>query len=182
MSNGNSYNSRNNRRGILKNMKKKDSESNSDNNSQNSVQKLNNSKNNSNDKSKSKSDSKSYSKSNSKSESDNSKRLSSNSNESDKASYNDIESDNEKDIPKKTMEFMTKKMTETDNGISENEIRKNNIEINDDEDIGENYEDDFSENVSREVKYFYPKQTNAPNSSYFSEEKPRIMNRLSNFQ
>ena len=182
MSNGNSYNSRNNRRGILKNMKKKDSESNSDNNSQNSVQKLNDSKNNSNDKSKSKSDSKSYSKSNSKSESDNSKRLSSNSNESDKASYNDIESDNEKDIPKKTMEFMTKKMTETDNGISENEIRKNNIEINDDEDIGENYEDDFSENVSREVKYFYPKQTNAPNSSYFSEEKPRIMNRLSNFQ
>ena len=162
-------------------MKKKDSESNSDNNSQNSVQKLNNNRNNHNDKNKS--DSKSYSKSNSKSESDNSKRLSSNSNESGKASYNDIESDNEKDIPKKTMEFMSKKMTETDNGISENEIRKNNIEINDDEDIGENYyEDDFSENVSREVKYFYPKQTNAPKSSYFSEEKPKIMNRLSNFQ
>ena len=191
LSNGNSINSRN-RKGILKNMKKKKEDSESNNtDSQNSVDKL---KNNNNDVSISKSDNKSDNKSNSdsnsnsKSESDNksnSKRLSSISNESDNASYNDADSDNEKDIPKKTMEFMTKNNMETDNGISGNEIRKKNTNTNnneDDEDIGENYDDDFSENVSKEIKYFYPKQSKAPTSSYFSEEKPRIMNRLSNFQ
>ena len=119
----------------------------------------------------------------------NSNKNSSGSNGSDDASYNDIDDDYEKDIPKKTMEFMTRNNPNLDNGISNNDIRKKITSINDnnddddedDDDIGENYDDDFSENVSREVKYFYPKQSQPPSSSYFSAEKPRVANRFSNF-
>jgi len=81
------------------------------------------------------------------------------------------------------MEFMNKNNLDTDNGLNINDLRKKNTSINDDdEDIGENYDDDFSENVSREIKYFNPKQSQAPTSSYFTEEKQRVMNRFSNFQ
>ena len=87
----------------------------------------------------------------------------------DNASYNDIDSDFEKDIPKKTMEYMSRR-------------RNNSIKEDDNEDIGENYDDDFSENMSREIKYFYPKQTQAIRSKYFNNEKPRIINRATNYK
>ena len=87
----------------------------------------------------------------------------------DNASYNDIDSDFEKDIPKKTMEYMSRR-------------RNNSIKEDDNEDIGENYDDDFSENMSREIKYFYPKQTQAIRSKYFNNEKPKIINRATNYK
>ena len=116
------------------------------------------------------------------SQSSNSKKKSSNG--SDDASYNDKDSDDEKDIPKKTMEYMSKNNLDKNNGIRKNDIGKKITSINDydddDEDIGENYDDEYSENMSRDVKYFFPKQSQAPSSYYFAEEKPRIMNRFNN--
>ena len=140
--------------------------------------------NNSSKKSKTKSDNTSKTVSNeSKSKSNNSKKKSSSG--SDDASYNDVEdSDNEKDIPKKTMEYMSRNNLEGKNGFKNKDLGKKVTSINDyddeDEDIGENYDDEYSENVSREIKYFNPKQSQAPSSYYFSEEKPRFMNRIYN--
>ena len=132
------------------------------------------------------SSSKSKNKSNySKTGSNNSKSKSSkkkSSSGSDNASYNDIDSDLEKDIPKKTMEYMSRNHLET----NKKDIRKKstiiNDDDNDDDDIGENYDEEYSENMSREVKYFYPKQSQVPSSNYFKEEKPRILNRFQNFK
>ena len=73
-----------------------------------------------------------------------------------------IESNEDDDIPKKTMEFMNnknnKKMNETDDF---------------DDDIGENYEDEFSERIEKEVKYFNPKQSNVPNFKHYENKIPR---------
>ena len=130
------------------------------------------------------SSSKSKSKSNSKTESNNSKSNSSKnksgSSGSDNASYNDIDTDLEKDIPKKTMEYMCRNNLET----NKKDIRKKSTILNDedDDDIGENYDEEYSENMNREVKYFYPKQSKVPSSNYFKEEKPRILNRLQNYE
>ena len=82
------------------------------------------------------------------------------------------------------MEYMSKNNLETNNRIKNKDLKNNKTSINDvedDDDIGENYEDDFSENVSREIKYFNPTQTKAPSSYYFSEEKPRILNRFQKY-
>ena len=84
------------------------------------------------------------------------------------------------------MEYMSRNTNNhtLDNGLSNDDVRKKVTSINDnndDEDIGENYEDDFSENVSREIKYFNPKQSQAPSSSYFIDEKQRVANRFKNF-
>jgi len=79
---------------------------------------------------------------------------------------------------------MSKNNLDKNNGIRKNDIGKKITSINDydddDEDIGENYDDEYSENMSRDVKYFFPKQSQAPSSYYFAEEKPRIMNRFNN--
>ena len=181
-SNSNSKNKNNKKvkKGILRNKKKN---VNNKNNNKSETESNNTSK----SKSKNKSDSKSETESNnSKSKSKNSSKKKSGSSGSDNASYNDIDSDFEKDIPKKTMEYMSKNNLETNNGIKNKDIKKNVTSINDveddDDDIGENYEDDFSENVSREIKYFNPKQTKAPSSYYFCEEKPRILNRFQNYK
>jgi len=63
--------------------------------------------------------------------------------------YNDLDENDEEDIPKKTMEF-----------INNNQLIQKKInQISDDEDdMGENYGDEFSEKMAREVKYFNPKQ------------------------
>ena len=81
--------------------------------------------------------------------------------------YSNTNSDNidddEDDIPKKTMEFMNNKNT-------------NNKKINesdDFDDIGENYEDEFSEKIDREVKYFNPKQSTVPNLLRQENKNPR---------
>ena len=175
------------------------SNNNSDNNSRNKKNKLRNinkKKSKNKNKSISKSNSNSISNSNSKNSlnSSNSSSIrknskkksgSSGSNESDNASYNDIDSDTEKDIPKKTMEYMSRNHLDTDNGIKRKNFEKKNTSINDeddDADIGENYEDDFSENMSREVKYFYPKQSKISPSHYFNEEKPTVINRSSKYK
>ena len=198
-SNGNDKNFRNNKNNLRNKKKtkiKKESESGSESNSQKNIHKNNSSKSNSEDSNKS--NSKKYnsgSGSSSKSNTDKNSSGSSNKNgknkknsgsseSDDDASYNDIDSDCEKDIPKKTMEFMNKNNLDTDNGLNVNDLRKKNTSINDDddEDIGENYDDNFSENVSREIKYFNPKQSQTPTSSYFTEEKQRVTNRFSNFQ
>jgi hypothetical protein len=166
-----------------KNKKKQsESESSSQKSNSNSNSETNSKKSNSGSNSK-----KSNKKSKSESESEsNSNKNSSGSNGSDDASYNDIDDDFEKDIPKKTMEYMSRNTNNhtLDNGLRNDDVRKKVTSINDnddDEDIGENYEDDFSENVSREIKYFNPKQSQAPSSSYFTDEKQRVANRFKNF-
>ena len=142
--------------------------------------KVSKNKNKNKNKSESESDNKSISKTESDKNSQSSKK--SDSSGSDNASYNDIDSNFEKDIPKKTMEYMNK--NNLNNGFKKDDIRKKITSINDDDDdddIGENYEDDFSENVSREVKYFNPKQSQPPNFHYFNEERPKL-NRFQNYQ
>ena len=80
--------------------------------------------------------------------------------------YSNTNSDNiddEDDIPKKTMEYMNNKNT-------------NNKKINesdDFDDIGENYEDEFSEKIDREVKYFNPKQSTVPSLLRQENKNPR---------
>ena len=75
-----------------------------------------------------------------------------------------IESNEEDDIPKKTMEFMNNKDNKN----------KNMKETDDfDDDIGENYEDEFSERMNKEVKYFNPKQSNVPNFKHYENKVPR---------
>ena len=105
-------------------------------------------------------------------------------NDSDDASYNDIDSDIEKDVPKKTMEYMSKKNLDTNNGIKKKNNRKSaqRNDNDDDDDIGENYSDEFSENVSRDEKYFFPKQTQPTRSYYFSDEKNHVINRFPNYK
>ena len=73
-----------------------------------------------------------------------------------------IESNEEDDIPKKTMEFMNK-----------NNNNKNMNETDDFDDIGENYEEEFSERMNKEVKYFNPKQSNVPNFKHYENKIPR---------
>ena len=77
-----------------------------------------------------------------------------------------MESNGEDDIPKKTMEFIN----------NEKNKKKINNESDDFDDIGENYEDEFSEKMSREVKYFNPKQSNVPNFKYYENKIPRNKN------
>ena len=74
-----------------------------------------------------------------------------------------IESNEEDDIPKKTMEFMNKN----------NNNNKNMNETDDFDDIGENYEEEFSERMNKEVKYFNPKQSNVPNFKHYENKIPR---------
>ena len=81
-----------------------------------------------------------------------------------------MESNGEDDIPKKTMEFIN----------NEKNKKKINNESDDFDDIGENYEDEFSEKMSREVKYFNPKQSNVPNFKYYENKIPR--NKIGNFK
>ena len=119
-----------------------------------------NSKNSKNMKNNNIKDSYSYSNSNS-----NSKNIKS----SDKASYNDTDSDIQKDIPKKTMEYMSRYRID---GIST--IKKNNnsgISSNEDT-VGENYNEEFSEKMGSELNYFFPKQAISKNRShnYFNEK------------
>jgi len=88
---------------------------------------------------------------------------------SDKASYNDTDSDIQKDIPKKTMEYMSRYRFD---GIST--IKKNNnsgISSNEDT-VGENYNEEFSEKMGSELNYFFPKQAISKNRShnYFNEK------------
>ena len=162
-------------------------------NKKNKLKDKKNVKNNNKNKNKKKSESNSNSNSNSMNNSSTSKFNSSKSssgkdkkgNESDYASYNDIDSDIEKDVPKKTMEYMSKKNMDTNNGIKKNNINRKSGPRNDnddDEDIGENYSDEFSENVSRDEKYFFPKQTQPTRSYYFSDEKNHVINRFPNFK
>ena len=81
--------------------------------------------------------------------------------------YSNTNSDNidddEDDIPKKTMEYMNNKNTN---------IKKIN-ESDDFDDIGENYEDEFSEKIDREVKYFNPKQSTVPSLLRQENKNPR---------
>ena len=166
--------------------KQSESETSSQKSNSNSNSETNSKKSNTGSNSKQSNSKKSNSDSGNKSKS-NSNKNSSGSNGSDDASYNDIDDDFDKDIPKKTMEFMSRNTNNniSDNGLRKEDVRKKVTSINDDdiddEDIGENYDDDFSENVSREIKYFYPKQSQAPSSSYFTEEKQRVANRFKNF-
>jgi hypothetical protein len=131
-----------------------------------------------NNKSNSKSNSYSSSNSYSKSESNNNKGSYSNSysnsnsrsiKSSGKASYNDNDSDIRKDIPKKTMEYMSRYRIDEISTIKKN----NNSGMSSDKDtVGENYNDEFSEKMGNELNYFFPKQANITNRShnYFSEE------------
>ena len=104
------------------------------------------------------------------------------SNGSDDESYNDIDSNFKRDIPKKTMEYMNNNKIGTINDSKNDCINRKNTSINDEDedDIGENYDDDYSENVSREIKYFNPKQSEAPRHFYFNEE-PNL-NRFQNYK
>ena len=78
--------------------------------------------------------------------------------------YNDLDENDEEDIPKKTMEF-----------INNNQLIQKKInQISDDEDdMGENYGDEFSEKMAREVKYFNPKQSRVPNFFQYQNENTR---------
>ena len=89
---------------------------------------------------------------------------------SDKASYNDTDSDIRKDIPKKTMEYMSKYRLDEISTIRKN----NNSGISSNEDtIGENYNEEFSEKMGSELNYFFPNQVNIKNRShnYFNKER-----------
>ena len=61
------------------------------------------------------------------------------------------------------MEFMNKN----------NNNNKNMNETDDFDDIGENYEEEFSERMNKEVKYFNPKQSNVPNFKHYENKIPR---------
>ena len=111
----------------------------------------------------------------------NSQSKKNNSSGSDEASYNDIDTNFEKDIPKKTMEYINNNKNGPINGPKNDDIsKKSSINEEDDDNIGENYDDEYSENVSKEVKYFNPKQSETPRHFYFNEE-PQL-NRFQNYK
>ena len=81
-----------------------------------------------------------------------------------------IESNDEDDIPKKTMEFIN----------NEKNKNENNNDSDDFDNIGENYDDELSERINKEVKYFNPKKSNVPNFKY--EEKKISRNKYGIFK
>jgi hypothetical protein len=86
-----------------------------------------------------------------------------------KASYNDNDSDIRKDIPKKTMEYMSRYRIDEISTIKKN----NNSGMSSNEDtIGENYNEEFSEKMGSELNYFFPQQVIIKNRShnYFNEK------------
>ena len=96
----------------------------------------------------------------------------------DKQNYNknsinisdEIESDGEDDIPKKTIEYINN---------NKNKEKKIINESNDfDDDIEINIEDEFSEGINKDVKYLNPKQSHVPNLLYKENINPRNKNNI----
>ena len=89
-------------------------------------------------------------------------------NKSDKVSFEDVDIDFEKDIPKKPNDYVDNVTTNTHVKSS---LKNNN------EDIGENYEVEYSENMSNEIKNFSPEQSLGICSSRFKKERPKILHK-----
>ena len=83
-------------------------------------------------------------------------------------SFEDVDIDFEKDIPKKPLDFVDNRIISSHTKIN----FKNN-----DESIGENYDEAYSENMSNEIKNFSPKQSIGIGSNHFREERPRVLHK-----
>ena len=96
----------------------------------------------------------------------------------DKQNYNknsinisdEIESDGEDDIPKKTIEYIN------NNKNKEKKIINESIDFDDDIEI--NIEDEFSEGINKDVKYLNPKQSHVPNLLHKENINPRNKNNI----
>ena len=63
---------------------------------------------------------------------------------------------------------------------NEKNKNENNNDSDDFDNIGENYEDELSERINKDVKYFNPKKSNVPNFKY--EEKKISRNKYGIFK